>query len=269
MVAALLLIAFLVPSYFIFKERYFKRTLKVNLPTEWRKALHNKVDFYRHLKPSQKVQFEQDIQEFLSNVMITGVRVEVTLEDQLLVASSGVIPLFGFPRCTYKHLEEVILYPSHFNSNFEVNDPNQAFTGMVGAGILENKMILSKPALHAGFDIVNDNNNVGFHEFIHLFDKENGFIDGVPPGFEDKVFTLPWLGFIHKKIQHINEEISDIRSYGANSQQDFFAVAGEYFFKQPHLLKQNHPILYESLMKAFNQDPVGLKSEKASDSPLE
>lgn len=228
----------------------------MDLPTEWRSTLHEKVDFYRHLKPSQKAQFEQDIQEFLSKVTITGVRVEVTLEDQLLVASSGVIPLFGFPRCTYKHLEEVILYPSHFNSNFEVNDPDQILTGMVGSGVLENKMILSKPALLAGFDIANDRNNVGLHEFIHLFDKENGYIDGVPPGFEDKVFALPWLDFIHKKINHINEETSDIRSYGANSQQDFLAVAGEYFFEHPELLKQNHPLLYSALMKAFNQAPI-------------
>lgn len=258
MAAAILLIVFIIPSFFIVKECYFKRVVKLNLPADWKKVLYSKVDFYRGLKPNQKAQFELDIQEFLSSVTITGVKVEVTLEDQLLVASSGVIPLFGFPQCTYKHLEEVILYPSHFNSNFEINDPYQRFTGMVGNGILENRMILSKPALHAGFDIANDRSNVGLHEFIHLFDKENGYIDGVPPGFEDKAFALPWLDFIYKKISQVNNGTSDIRYYGANSQQDFLAVAGEYFFERPHLLKQNHPILYSELMKVFNQDVTAI-----------
>ena len=125
---------------------------------------------------------------------------------------------------------------------------------MVGNGAMEGKMILSKPSLHLGFDISNDKKNVGIHEFAHLFDKESGEIDGVPPGFEDKSFALPWLEFVKEKTDEIITNQSDINPYGATNRQEFFAVASEYFFERPHLLKKKHPKLYKILTKVFNQD---------------
>ena len=125
---------------------------------------------------------------------------------------------------------------------------------MVGSGAMEGKVILSQPALHQGFDISNDKKNVGIHEFVHLFDKEDGFIDGIPPGYEDKAFALPWMDFVHLKTKEIVQNDSDIDSYGATNRQEFFAVAGEYFFERPHLLKKKHPELYERLSKVFRQD---------------
>jgi MtfA peptidase len=263
MIAAVLLVVILVPIFF-YKQIFKRPFIHTSVPEVWKKILNDKVQFYRQLRPEDKLQFEKDVQEFLANITITGVKVNLTLEDRLLVASSGVIPLFGFPTCTYTYLEEVILYPSAFNRNFELGDENEIITGMVGTGILENKMILSQPALHAGFDIANDKSNTGLHEFIHLFDKENGFIDGVPPGFEDKTYTLPWLQFIHKKVKNIVDDESDIHPYATTNQQEFLAVAGEYFFEQPDQLKQKHPVLYQSLMRAFNQDPASFMSTEVT-----
>jgi hypothetical protein len=259
MIATIVLVGILIPILF-YKKIFQRPFVHTPIPEVWKKVLDDKVQFYRQLKPEGKTQFENDVQEFLAKITITGVKVNLTLEDRLLVASSGVIPLFGFPTCTYTYLEEVILYPSAFNRNFELGDQNEIITGMVGTGIMENKMILSQPALHAGFDIANDKCNVGLHEFIHLFDKENGFIDGVPPGFEDKAFTLPWLAFIHSKVTHIIDDESDIHPYATTNQQEFLAVAGEYFFEQPDQLKLKHPVLYDMMMRAFNQDPAAFMS---------
>lgn len=251
----ILLAALLLVVYFTFDIKLgpSKKRL-IELPPKWKTILREKVIFYQQLNAQQKLQFEADVLEFLSSVKVTGVACEVTLEDRILIASSGVIPLFGFPACTYKHLEEVILYPTTFNRQFQLDDPDELITGMVGTGIMEGKMILSKPALHAGFDINTDKENTAIHEFIHLFDKENGFIDGVPPGFEDKAYVLPWLQFVHRKIADIVADRSDIRDYATTNQMEFFAVAGEYFFERPDLLKEKHPELYNLLVKVFNQD---------------
>lgn len=238
-----------------------ERRAQAKMPTGWQRILSKKVFFYSQLKGKDKDRFERDIVRFLSKVKITGVSCTVELEDRLLVASSGVIPLFGFPACTYGGLEEVILYPTTFNRQFQLDDPDELITGMVGSGVMEGKMILSKPALHEGFDISNDKENTGIHEFVHLFDKENGFIDGVPPGFEDKAFALPWLQFVHTKIKEIDADQSDIRYYATTDAMEFFAVAGEYFFERPVLLKRKHPALYKALVKTFNQDTAGFISE--------
>ncbi|KYG73375.1 M90 family metallopeptidase [Roseivirga spongicola] len=240
---------------------HIDRRAQARMPFGWENILLRKVSFYTQLSSNDKVRFEQDVIQFLSQVKITGVRCEVNLEDRLLIASSGVIPLFGFPACTYKHLKEVILYPSSFNRRFQLNDPDEQITGLVGTGTMYGKMILSKPALHEGFNIGSDKQNVGIHEFIHLFDMENGFIDGVPPGFEEKAFALPWLQFVHTKIKEIADEESDIRVYGSTSAIEFFAVVGEYFFERPDLLKRKHPALYKALVKTFNQDTAEFLSD--------
>jgi Mlc titration factor MtfA (ptsG expression regulator) len=174
------------------------------------------------------------------------------------VASSATIPLFGFPAWSYQHLDEVLLYPDSFDRDYNIGSDRETITGMVGSGAMEGKMILSKPSLHLGFDISNDKKNVGVHEFVHLFDKETGEIDGIPPGFEDKSFALPWLDFVKKKTNEIIANQSDINNYGATNRQEFFAVASEYFFERPHLLKEKHPKLFSTLTKVFNQDMTAI-----------
>ena len=228
-----------------------------DVPPKWKGILNEKILFYRNLDEPGRRRFESDIHQFLDAISISGVKTEVTIEDRLLVASSAVIPLFGFPAWTYTHLDEVILYPSSFDRNFKIGSKEEIITGMVGNGPLEGKMILSKPSLHAGFDIANDKRNVGIHEFVHLFDKENGTIDGIPPGFEDKSYALPWLDFINTQTHEIVANRSDIDGYAATNRQEFFAVASEYFFERPHLLKKKHPKLYAHLVEVFNQEMTG------------
>lgn len=213
-----------------------------------------KVDFYRMLSGEECRRFEIDIQRFLATTKIVGVKTDVTLEDRLLVASSAVIPLFGFPSWEYSFLDEVLLYPSSFDRNYAIGSKDEVITGMVGSGPMEGKVILSKPALHAGFAIGNDRKNVGIHEFVHLFDKEDGLIDGIPPGYESKKYSLLWLNTIRVKTKDILASRSDIDGYATTNHQEFFAVASEYFFEQPHLLQKKHPKLYNLLSEVFRQD---------------
>ncbi len=224
--------------------------------------LHERVRFYRALDQAGQHRFLEDVGNFLGTIDIVGVSVEVTLEDRLLIASSAVIPLFGFPRWHYHYLDEVILYPSSFDREFNFHNPKEFINGMVGNGAMEGKMILSKRALHHGFDNNRDKINVGIHEFIHLYDKENGHVDGVPPVFQGETFVLPWLTLINTKIQEIEDDESEIRDYGATHAREFFAVAGEYFFERPHLLKKNHPELYRMMSAAFQQSPHELLDKK-------
>ena len=115
---------------------------------------------------------------------------------------------------------------------------------MVGSGYMEGQMILSKPALHSGFSIENDRKNVGIHEFVHLLDKADGRIDGIPGVFLQKPYILPWLDLIRKTMVEIHAMHSDINPYGGVSEQEFLPVIAEYFFENPSLLQHKHPELY-------------------------
>jgi len=237
---------------------YFGRRTNVkykNFPSEWRDKLNMIVSFYQMLNNEKKQVFERDILNFLNDVTITGINTTVNIDDKLLVASSAVIPVFGFPEWEYTYLDEVLLYPGAFNKDFGDASANEYITGMVGNGPMEGKMILSKPSLHLGFSNDRDKKNVGIHEFIHLIDKEDGIIDGLPLVLNDEAHAVPWLELIRKKTLEVIKKKSDINPYGTTNTQEFLAVAGEYFFERPHLLKSKHPELYEYMTLAFNQNP--------------
>ena len=226
---------------------------KEQFPVEWKIILSKKVLFYNSLNEDEKKRFEYKVQEFLSDCRITGIDTTIDESDKLLVASSAVIPIFGFNEWKYTNIYEVLVYPTAFNERFETAGSERQILGMVGTGYMEGKMILSKEALHHGFSNETDKRNTAIHEFIHLIDKTDGTIDGIPRLLLEKQYTIPWLDHINKKINEIHENKSDINPYGSTNQAEFFSDASEYFFEHTQLLEKKHPELYALLEKAFSQ----------------
>jgi len=223
-------------------------------PKQWRTILVKEVNFYNSLSKEEKKSFEYKIQEFLLNCRITGIETSVDTTDRLLVAASAVIPIFQFPKWRYTNLFEVLLYPKSFNEDFETKGHDRRILGMVGSGFMNGKMILSKQALHHGFDNASDKKNTAIHEFVHLIDKLDGTIDGVPQLLLEQPCVIPWLDLMSQKIEEIGDNESDINPYGGTSKIEFFAVASEYFFERPKLLAKKHPKLYDMLEEIFDHD---------------
>ena len=235
---------------------------KGNFPSAWRMILTKKVTFYNSLSKEEKVYFEFKIQEFLLNYRITGIEVDVNKTDKLLIASSAIIPIFKFPNWRYTNLFEVLLYPTTFNENFEISGPDRNILGMVGTGYMEGKMILSKKALYHGFDNDSDKRNTAIHEFIHLIDKADGNIDGIPSLLLEQPYIIPWLELMNTKIDEIYTKNDDINPYGGENHIEFFAVISEYFFERPKLLAKKHPKLYSVLEEIFDQKMDSRKLNK-------
>lgn len=237
---------------------WYKRPVKtVALSEGYKNILTEHVAFYRSLDEAGRIRFEQKIKEFLGYIRIHGVKTEITDLDKLLISSSAVIPIFGFPEWKYYNLRDILLYPGSFDEeNFKTNGKGDIM-GMVGNGTMQQMMILSKPALYHGFDNTSDKENTGIHEFVHLLDKEDGDVDGLPEALLDKKYTLPWLNLIADGITDIKKGNSDINIYGVKNKSEFFAVAAEYFFEQPELFKKNHAALYHLMTEIFNKDSSG------------
>ncbi len=228
------------------------------VPTDvLRTILAEKVLFYQQLAPAQKDSFEKRVLHFLSRVRITGVNTEVSDTDRVLAGASAIIPIFAFPGWEYTNIREILLYPETFNEAFEQQGADRAILGMVGNGPMQQVMILSKQALENGFSNKHDKHNTAIHEFVHLIDKADGATDGIPEILMQHQYTLPWVTMIHKNIREIRENRSDIDPYGATNQAEFLAVAAEYFFERPDLLKARHPELFDMLEKIFRpQSPA-------------
>ena len=236
------------------RKRKSWREPKSPFPKNWRIVIAKDVAYYNTLTIDEKNRFEYKIQEFLLNCRITGINTNVEIEDKLLVAASAVIPIFEFRNWRYTNLFEVLLYPGMFNDKFETEGPDRRIMGMVGTGYMEGKMVLSKQALHHGFKNESDKKNTAIHEFVHLIDKSDGTVDGIPAILLEKQYVIPWLDLINRKIEEIYENKSDINPYGGTNKQEFFAVISEYFFERPKLLAQKHPQLYKLLEEIFDQD---------------
>lgn len=225
------------------------------LSQSYRSILSAQVDFYNQLSRVQQAEFESRVQLFLAGVKITGVNTTVEDLDKVLIAASAIIPIFAFPDWEYPNLNEVLLYPDYFNDSFAQQGPERDTMGLVGSGAFQNIMILSQKQLREDFENKTGKGNTAIHEFVHLLDKTDGAIDGIPESLLSKQYVLPWLNLMHGTIKRIMENSSDINPYGASNEAEFFAVVAEYFFERPDLLRSQHPELYDLLVNIFKQQP--------------
>lgn len=251
--AIVALLILLILAYNRFMKRDSKRFV---LPEPLKKILLENIGFYRALEPSGKAIFENETAEFLARVQITGVDTVIEDLDRVLIAASAVIPLFAFPDFFYHDLVYVDVYKDAFNHDFETTGTNRRIMGMVGSGVMNGRMALSQRALRVGFSNETDKRNTAVHEFVHLLDKADGTIDGVPELLLDKHQTLPWLELIRQKMVDIRNRESDVDAYGGTSETEFFAVAAEYFFERPELFEQKHPKLHKLMSAAFRREPM-------------
>jgi len=248
------LMAVLLIAY-VFKYVGSKKIIRYNVipPKNIQEVLEARVSFYARMSSTNKEIFQERVSYFLQTTKISPEKgALLTDEDKVLIAASATIPLFHFHHWAYENLDEVLVYPDYFDEKFGTVSDERNVAGMVGTGALNHKMILSLPALRAGF-LKYPEGNTAIHEFVHLIDKADGEIDGIPDYLIPKDLISPWLQEMDKTIRQIREGKSDIREYAATNDAEFLAVVSEYFFKKPKQLQEDHPKLFSLLNEIYNR----------------
>src|SRR6187402_1795945 len=166
---------------------------EVSLNKAYRPLLDAHVNYYHNLDAAARKRFEAQVNSFLNYVHIEGVGTEITDLDRVLIASSAIIPIFGFGDWRYNNLTNVILYPDTFDKNYQFEGTNRDILGMVGSGYMNGQMLLSRAALTKGFSAAAGSENAAIHEFVHLLDKADGATDGVPEQLVPPEYAQPWL----------------------------------------------------------------------------
>lgn len=238
--------------YFLKKRKKPTGTKVVMQDDATHELLLNNVSFYTKLSQAQQQTFLKRVQQFLNTVTISGTRnVEPSPLDRVYVAASAIIPIFHFTDWRYNNINEVLLYNDAFDHDYNTTAEGRNIAGMVGTGAMNRMMILSVKALRAGFEH-NGAHNTGIHEFVHLLDKADGAVDGVPDYMIPKEMVTPWMRYMHQEINDIREGDSDINPYAGTNEAEFFAVLSEYFFQKPELLEEHHPELYRIMNAIYN-----------------
>jgi len=247
--------------YWLVRRRCLRRltVMAQPFPPAWELILLGHVAFYRALDDISRRRFRQLIQVFLDEVMITGIRTDVDETIRLLVAASAVIPIFGFHDWTYHRLREVLIYPDAFDNAYRTTgEKDTTILGMAGLHHLSGVIILSKPALLAGFDHPSGHHHVGVHEFAHLIEREEQEY-GLPPEVP-WMAVRQWVRYVARELDRPPKPTTGFDTYAYTNEHEFFAVLAEYFFTSPASLERRDPALYALLRELFHQDTRSLFS---------
>ena len=143
-------------------------------------------------------------------------------------------------------------------------------TPLAGGGELEWKearvgetwsggsMALSWPGVLDGGRLRDGPRSVVLHEFAHLVDALDGDIDGVPPlPARERAAWCDGIAAAQERFEAALDEgrATAFDDYAAESEVEFFAVASECFFQDPHRLARHDAELYALLHTAWRQDP--------------
>lgn len=229
-----------------------RKRSKVGLNLNDRYWMNEHIPFYARLSKSDKKIFEDRVSLFISEIIVTEIEKEVPeRETCLYVGASAVIAFWGLPFWNYGRLTEVLVYPDNFTEDNRI-DPLGSIEGKVHVGgLMDTTMILSKPALVAGFKNDHDKRNVGVHEFAHLLDKSDGSVDGLPDGMNEEQ-RIKWIELFEKEFKHELNDSKDVNTYASTSSVEFFAVLVEYYRESPDLLRRKHASLYSILSDYFS-----------------
>ena len=101
--------------------------------------------------------------------------------------------------------------------------------------------------------------NVVVHEFAHQLDSESGSNNGAPfLGSAERYRS--WSETLSRDFALLRRDAywgqrDVLDPYGATNPAEFFAVATESFFEQPHELATRHPELYAEFESYYRVDP--------------
>jgi Mlc titration factor MtfA (ptsG expression regulator) len=198
---------------------------------------------------------------------------ELNDEIRLAIALQACLPILNLGLDFYEGWVGVVVYPGEFRVRRQELDEDgvmhewddqlsgEAFPGGPVALSWEDVELGVAPAADGG----EPGYNVVIHEFAHKIDMLKGEADGFPVPHDDmdagvwqRTLESAYARFVGM-VEREKETLLD--PYGAEHPAEFFAVASETFFTDPHALRAEFPGVYEQLRLFYRQDP-GLRLPK-------
>ena len=266
MLLAFLLLA--VPALFIawqviqpkLVERRRRKLRAATFPAEWRRILRS-IPVYRTLPPDLQRQLREHIQVFLAEKDFLGCGGQrITDEVRITIAAQASLLLLNRKTDYFPKLRTILVYPEPFIIERLRAEPSGVLqehrTALSGESWTNGQVVLSWEDVAMGAAVPDDGANVVIHEFAHQLDQEKGFANGAPGGRSRSwpaVFTAE---YARLQSDLANGQPTLLNPYGATNPAEFFAVASEIFFEQPHRMAAEHPGLYSELSRLYRVDPA-------------
>jgi len=242
-----------------------RRALAQPLTSAERAILERNVDQVRAMDGAQRTRLERLVRRFLFEKTFVGCAgLEITDEMRLTIAGQACLLLMGARgEAVYPTLNAVLVYPGAFLVPRRQVDAAGVVTeerqDLLGESWGDGRVILSWDHVRrAGMDTP-PAHNVVLHEFAHQLDSESGSTNGAPYLGSPERYRS-WSEVLSRDFAALRHDAwfgheGVLDHYGATNPAEFFAVATEAFFEQPHRLALRHPALYGEFLKYYRVDP--------------
>ncbi|MCC5825540.1 M90 family metallopeptidase [Alkalimonas sp.] len=242
-----------------------QRLLKQPFPHSWRQILKRRLPYFRALPADLQLKLKKLIQLFVAEKDFVGCA-GLVIDDEIRVtiAAQACLLLLGRPNDLYPGLRQILVYPAAFV--VPNRQPDGAGIVHDGAGVLlgeswgQGQVILSWQDSLKGAADPFDGHNVVIHEFAHQLDQQKGYANGAPvlgAGLDLSRWSAVFQQSFARLQQQLNRgQLGVFDPYAATNPAEFFAVASEVFFEQPHALQQQEPELYQQLQQFYRLNPV-------------
>lgn len=201
---------------------------------------------------------------FLDRKEFSGAHgLQVSDEMAVAIAAQACLPVLRLGLDAYDGFVGIVVQPEEVQVHREIVDDD----GIVHEfdDVLSGEAVEGGPVMLSWNDVSQAGAssawgyNVVIHEFAHVLDMRDGIADGVPP-LPNAAARRQWLAVLrHEYDAHCAQVDAQhdtlLDPYGAQSPEEFFAVASETFFVAGRELRAEHPALYDLLAGFYRQRP--------------
>lgn len=226
--------------------------------------IERNVAQYRGMPAPLRAQLQKLVKQFLHQKRFVGCAgLELTEEMRVTIAAQACLLLLNRPSRVYPGLHTVLVYPGAFLVPRREQDAAGVVTetrqDLLGESWGDGRVVLSWEHVRRAGHETEGTHNVVLHEFAHQLDSESGSNNGAPwLGSPERYRS--WSETLSRDFELLRRDAwfgyrDVLDPYGATNPAEFFAVATESFFEQPHALASRHPELYAEFQAYYRVDP--------------
>lgn len=218
------------------------------LNSNQKQVLKTNFSFYNKLDEKHKRFFEHRVASFIKDKTFIG-RDGMLIDDEVktIVSATAIMLTFGFRDYYIGLIDKILVYPEAFYSKTNTEYHKGEFNPKLKA------LVISWKDFKRGYDISNDNINLGVHEFAHAIHlnsmKERDVSSTIfSDSFRELTEMLSADAILRKELL----DSKYFRSYAYTNQYEFVAVIIETFIESPKEFKVQFPQVYEKTRQMLN-----------------
>ena len=246
-----------------FRNKRRKRLLATPLPSAWWDVIDDSVPMVREMDAIDRKELGGIVQILMHEKTFEGCDgLTITDEIKLTILAQAAILLLHRDTGYYPTLKTILVYPSAYFANHQQAMPDgtiiEGKQARLGESWYRGALVLAWDNVKSSAYNHDDGRNVTLHEFAHQLDGVATGMDGAP-SLPSAARYREWARVLGGEYAQLIDELHEghktkLDPYAATNPPEFFAVATEYFFEKPGMMKRHYPELYEQLADFYQQD---------------